>query len=68
MAIKGKPRLTVPQLSAKLVRVHKVLQDTLEEMIVRKNFSKAEEMLRLLDKQMLGLIELSSGYGVISND
>lgn len=68
MAMKGKPRLTVPQLRAKLIRVHKVLQDTLEEMIVRKNFSKAEEMLRLLDKQMLGLIELSSGYGVMSND
>jgi len=50
----------------KLQRVHRRLQEAMEELIERKNYADAEEQLRAVDQAMLDLIQRLGG--VVARD
>ena len=53
-------------LREKLQRVHRRLQEAMEELVERKNYADAEEQLRAVDQAMLDLIQRLGG--VVARD
>ena len=51
-------------LREKLQRVHRRLQEAMEELVERKNYADAEEQLRAVDQAMLDLIQRLGGVVV----
>ena len=61
MTVKKGLQLTRVELTAQLQRVHDQLLEGMRELISRKDYSTAEQILRLVEKQLNGLIMKLSG-------
>jgi hypothetical protein len=57
-----------PEWSERFESIHKQLHDAMEELVDKKNYSAAELLLRIVDKDILDLIKEASGFVVRSSD